>query len=308
MVNPHVLLGGGTGFVGTALKQILLNKGYDVTIISRMPGAGRVTWFDICSSGIPTGVTAVVNLAGQNVLDPTQRWTPGFKQNVWNSRVNTTQTLAKAIKNASERPSVFATISGVGIYNPSSEKEYDEKSEVGPSFDFLSKLALEWESVAHLPAELGVRQVIIRSGVVLGRHGGMIKQMYIPFFFGLGGPIGNGKQYLPWIHVKDLCNMFIFAIENNNVTGVLNGVAPQVITNQEFTSAFASAMNRPAFFRVPEFVLDIMFSKERAKIMTEGQKVLPSRVKELGFHYEFPCIEDAAKDVSKFFYKAESPL
>lgn len=304
----HVLLGGGTGFVGSALRQILLNKGYEVTVISRMPGPRRVTWFDICSSGLPSGVTAVVNLAGQNILDAWQKWTPGFKQNVWNSRVNTTHTLAKAIQKASERPKVFATISGVGIYQPSTENEYDENSRVSESFDFLSKLALEWEKVAQLPPEIGVRQVVIRSGVVLGRHGGMIKEMYIPFFFGVGGPIASGKQYLPWIHVKDLCNLFIFAIENEHVSGVLNGVAPQVVTNEGFTQAFAKAMRRPAIFRVPEFVLDFMFSKERAKIMTEGQKVHPKRVVEAGFQYEFPCIDDAVKDCSRLFYKKDKPL
>uniref|UniRef100_A0A0V0G9Y5 Putative nucleoside-diphosphate sugar epimerase n=1 Tax=Triatoma dimidiata TaxID=72491 RepID=A0A0V0G9Y5_TRIDM len=304
----HVLLGGGTGFVGSALKHLLKKKGYDVTVISRMPGPRRVTWFDICSSGLPNGVTAVVNLAGQNVLDPRQRWTPGFKQNVWNSRINTTFTLAKAITNAKMKPNVFVTISGVGIYKPGVLECYDEYSKVGQSFDFLSKLALEWEKAAQLPLDTGVRSVIIRSGVVLGRQGGMIKSMFLPFFFGLGGPIASGKQPLPWIHLKDLCNLFLFAIENDKVSGVLNGVAPQMVTNEEFTNAFAKAMYRPAFFRVPEFILNVMFSSERAKIMTMGQKVVPAKVKELGFNYEYPTVQEAVKDCSRIFYSRKRPF
>ncbi|KAL1128906.1 hypothetical protein AAG570_013440 [Ranatra chinensis] len=273
-----------------------------------MPGARCVTWFDVCASGLPSGVTAVVNLAGQNILDPKQRWTPGFKQNVWNSRVNTTFTLAKAIASAAQKPKVFVTVSGVGIYRPHPELEYTEKSEIESSFDFLSKLATEWEASAKLPPEINVRQVIIRSGVVLGRHGGMIKEMYLPFFLGVGGPIASGLQPLPWIHIKDLCSMFLFAIENENVNGVMNGVAPQLITNEEFTKAFGRAMRRPTFFRVPEFLLNYMFSAERAKIMTKGQKVHPHKAKEYGFQYEYPTIDMALKDCARLFYSKKKPI
>ncbi|XP_022207961.2 epimerase family protein SDR39U1 [Nilaparvata lugens] len=304
----HVLLGGGTGFIGSAFSYLLKSKGYEVTIISRMPGPQRMTWFDIDENGIPDNVTAVVNLAGQNILDAMQRWTPGFKQNVINSRVNTTLTLAAAINKAQHKPSAFVTISGVGIYKPSSTAEYDENSDLGKPFDFLSKLAHDWESASTLPSGNDVRNVVIRSGVVLGRGGGMIKQMFPAFFFGVGGPIASGKQYLPWIHVKDMCRLLLFSIENKNATGILNGVAPQVVTNEEFTAAFASAMMRPAFFRLPEFVLNTMFGSERAKIMTEGQKVIPKRVLELGFKYEYPDIKSACQECSRLFYSADKPL
>ncbi|BES88728.1 Domain of unknown function (DUF1731) [Nesidiocoris tenuis] len=305
----HVLLGGGTGFVGSALKQVLLSKNYDVTVISRMPGPRRVTWFDVQSRGLPEGVTAVVNLAGQNILDPLQRWTPGFRQNVWNSRVNTTKTLAEAIVNSKIKPDVFLTVSGVGIYDPrKTDVVYDEKSPIGEPFDFLSKLAIEWEKAACLPADVNVRQAVIRSGVVLGRTGGMIQQLYLQFFFGMGGPISSGCQPLPWIHLKDLCNMFVFAIENPKVNGVLNGVAPQIISNAEFAEAFASVLGRPAMFRVPEFALNLMFSEERAKIMTMGQRVAPARPLELGFQYEYPEIRPALASMSRLFYSKKKPF
>lgn len=202
-----------------------------------MPGVQRISWQDLAQNGLPCGVKAVVNLAGQNVLDVTRRWTPGFKQNVWNSRINTTTALAKAIKKAEEKPCVFVLMTGVGIYEPSSTIEYKEQ-ETGKVFDYLSKLCVNWEKAADIPEDINCRKVIIRSGVVLGRNGGMIKQIYLPFFFGVGGRLGSGNQYLPWIHIEDITRMILFAIENDNVEGILNGVAPQQITNLQFTKVF----------------------------------------------------------------------
>lgn len=199
-----------------------------------MPGPQRISWHDLTKDGLPSGTTAVVNLAGQNILDMKQRWNAGFKQNVWNSRVNTSEALAKAIENAIEKPNVFVSMSGVGIYEPSASLSYTEDSPI-KEFDYLSKLCVNWEKAAKLPDYTDCRNVFIRSGVVLGRNGGMIQQLYLPFYLCLGGPIGSGDQFLPWIHVEDLTRLILFAIENDNVTGVLNGVAPQPITNREFS-------------------------------------------------------------------------
>ncbi|CAH1968281.1 unnamed protein product [Acanthoscelides obtectus] len=231
-----VLIGGGTGFIGSALRNVLKSKGYGVTVISRMPGPSRISWNELNHKGLPKDTTAVVNLAGQNVMDFTRRWTAGFKQNVYNSRVNTTATLAKLISEAVEKPSVFVTISGVGAYKPDPQKEYTEESPCG-EFDFFSKLCKDWEKAAELncDAKQKCRVVTIRSGVVLGREGGMIKQLYLPFYLGLGGPIGTGNQYMPWIHIDDLTSLIVYAIENPKVEGVLNGVAPVPCTNKEFS-------------------------------------------------------------------------
>lgn len=229
------IVGGGTGFIGSHLCNLLRSKGYTITIISRMPGPQRISWQELRSAGLPEDTTTVVNLAGQNVLDLKQRWNAGFKQNIWNSRVNTTETLAKAITNAKKRPKVFLTISGVGIYKPSKKDEYTEESTI-VEYDFLSKLCCEWEKAAKLPSDLNVRQVTVRSGVVLAKDGGMIKQLYLPFYLGLGGPIMPGDQYLPWIHMSDLTRLIMFAIENDEISGILNGVAPNTITNRDFSN------------------------------------------------------------------------
>ncbi|XP_012229422.1 epimerase family protein SDR39U1 [Linepithema humile] len=293
MALKHVVVGGGTGFVGSQLIKSLSLEGISCTCISRMPGPNRMSWNDLERYGLPENTSAVINVAGQNVLDPTQRWSPGFKQNVRNSRVKTTKALADAIQNT--KATIFATISGVAYYKPN-DTVYTEESKC-ESYDFLSKLCHDWEAAAQLPEDCNIRQVIIRSGVVLGRNGGMIKQIYLPFFFGLGGPIGAGNQHMPWIHITDLINMFMLALKNNNVHGILNGVAPQLVTNAEFTQAFAKAMKRPAAIPLPSFVLKILFSEERAKIMLEGQKVMPKRATELGFQYQYPNIEDACEEL-----------
>lgn len=235
-ISFYFILGGGTGFVGTALRKLLISKGYGVTVISRMPGPQRLSWNDLQDKGLPSDTTAVVNLAGQNVMDITRRWTAGFKQNVYNSRINTTRTLAKLIDDAAKKPSVFVTISGVGIYQPNKLKVYTEDSQCS-EFDFFSKLCIDWERAAGLKTDtkISCRTATIRSGVVLGKDGGMIKQLYLPFYLGIGGPVGDGSQYMPWIHIDDLTGLILYAIENPKVEGILNGVAPTPCTNKEFS-------------------------------------------------------------------------
>lgn len=199
-----------------------------------MPGPQRISWHDLQSNGLPKNTKAVINLAGQNIMDFKQRWTAGFRQNVYNSRINTTKALAKAIAQAKEKPSVFVSMSGVGVYKPDGDVEYTEESKV-ESFDFFSKLCLEWEKASRLAPD-DCRIVNIRSGVVLGREGGMIGHLYLPFFLGLGGPVGDGHQYLPWIHINDLTKLIIFAVQTPTVSGILNGVAPKPATNKQFTA------------------------------------------------------------------------
>lgn len=260
-----------------------------------------MTWSDLSNKGLPENSVAVISLAGQNVLDPTRRWTPGFKQNVWSSRIHTTRSLAEAIKKLKTPPKVFASISGVGFYKPSETEEYTEYS-AGGDHDFLAKLCKEWEEANELPKNVKTRRVVIRSGVVLGRQGGMIQQIFWPFYFGLGGPIGTGNQFMPWIHIQDIAGIFLHVIENE-VEGILNGVAPQIITNREFTKAFAAKLRRPAFIPLPIGILNMAFSPERAVMMTEGQKVIPKRTCESGYKYIFPDIASACGEFACVIYR-----
>lgn len=246
-------------------------------------------------NGLPEKTDAVINLAGQNVLDPLRRWTPGFKQNVIASRVHTNEMLTKAISQAKDKPKVFITISGVGYYQADSEKIYDEKSD-GGDHDFLSKLCSDWENASKID---NIRSVAVRSGIVLGKNGGIIQQMYPFFYLGLGASVGSGKQFMPWIHIEDLCNIFITILNNETFHGVINGVAPETITNEQFTKTFATVLWRPSILFIPEKLLEFIFSLERAVIMTKGQKVISKRMNELGYEIKYSTIENALKNILK---------
>ncbi|CAH1779409.1 unnamed protein product [Owenia fusiformis] len=283
---------------------MLRSKGYDVTTISRSSGQQQISWYDLEKDGLPDDCGAVVSMAGENILNPLRRWNEDYKKDVRDSRIKTTKALAQAIIDAKTKPDVFVSLSGVGYYKPDPQTEYTEDSP-GGDFDFLSRLGTDWEKEAQLPDDVPVRQVIIRSGVVLGRDGGAIQQMFLPFYAGVGGRIGCGTQWFPWIHVHDMAGIITHAIENKNVTGVLNGVAPSTNTNNEFTQAFASALWRPAFFPLPGFVVDTIFGRERGKILLEGQKVIPKRTLESGYEYIYPDLDSACAEFAKLIYKKD---
>lgn len=230
------------------------------------------------------------------MLDPTKSWSSNFREEVVRSRIDSTQLLAELINNSHTPPRVFLTISGVGVYPFDDGKTiYDEHSQVSP-FDFFSQLVHTWESKSRVETTK-CRVVNVRSGVVLGRDGGIIKQMYLPFLLGGGAKLGSGKQLMPWIHVNDLANIFIAAIENDKFEGVINGVAPELVTNAEFTDAFARALSRPALFTIPEYALKLIFSSERAAMVIQGQRVASARMSELGFEPGHPNIRQALSDI-----------
>ncbi|XP_004864124.1 epimerase family protein SDR39U1 isoform X1 [Heterocephalus glaber] len=291
----RVLVGGGTGFIGQALTQLLKSRGHEVTLVSRRPGPARITWEELAWSGLPS-CDAVVNLAGENILNPLRRWNEAFQKEVLSSRLETTQMLAKAITKAPQAPQAWIVVTGVAYYQPSLTAEYDEASP-GGDFDFFSKLVTRWEAVARLPGD-STRQVVVRSGVVLGRGGGAIGHMLLPFRLGLGGPIGSGRQFFPWIHIRDLVGILTHALEANHVQGILNGVAPaSTTTSAEFARALGAALGRPAFIPVPSTVVQAVFGQERAIMLLEGQKVVPRRTLATGYQYSFPELEAALKEV-----------
>ncbi|XP_068821244.1 epimerase family protein SDR39U1 isoform X3 [Capricornis sumatraensis] len=262
----RVLVGGGTGFIGTALTQLLKARGHEVTLISRKPGPDRITW----------------NAA--------------FQKEVLSSRLETTQTLARAIAKAPQPPQAWVLVTGVAYYQPSLTAEYDEDSP-GGDFDFFSNLVTKWEAAARLPGD-STRQVVVRSGVVLGRGGGAIGHMLLPFRLGLGGPIGSGHQFFPWIHIRDLAGILAHALETSHVQGILNGVAPaSSTTNAEFARALGTALGRPAFIPLPSAVVQAVFGQERAVMLLEGQKVVPRRTLAAGYQYSFPELGAALKEV-----------
>lgn len=293
----RVLVGGGTGFIGRALVEALKRKGHEVTIISRTQAPGKITWSEISKSPLPE-CEAVVNLAGENILNPLKRWNEGFLQKLRDSRIETTKTLARKISEASNPPKVFVSSSAVGYYPPSDTKEYTEDSPPS-SADVLTTLCADWENSAKLPDGCETRLVTLRIGVVLGRGGGVIQQTIWPFWLGLGGILGSGKQYFPWIHLDDMTGIIFHALENDHVTGVLNAVAPQVVTNESYTKEYAGALWRPAIFPTPSFAINFIFGQDRGKILLEGQKVIPKRTLETGYKFHYPELKQALAEIVK---------
>ena len=210
----------------------------------------------------------------------------------------TNKALANAIEKCQKSPKVFITISGVNYYSLNQTEVFDEDSDSKKN-DFFSNLCHDWEEAGNLPTSCPTRRVIIRSGIILGKNGGFISQIWLPFFLGLGGPIGSGNQTMPWIHVQDMVNLFLFSAENEKVSNVLNGVAPQIITNYEFTKTFGWAMLRPTIIPIPDFLIRLLFGSERASMITQGLKVVPKRVLDLKFNYLFPDIKSACEDLVK---------
>ncbi|XP_020671154.3 epimerase family protein SDR39U1 isoform X1 [Pogona vitticeps] len=292
----RVLVGGGTGFVGRALTQLLQSRGHEVTVISRRPGKNKITWDELSRTGLPP-CEGAVNLSGENVLNPFQRWNESFRQEVVASRVETTKTLAKAIAEAEHPPRAWVLVTGVGYYKPSHTTRYTEDSP-GGDFDFFSRLVTRWEAAAKIPGDR-TRQVVVRSGVVLGRDGGAIAQMLWPFRLGLGGPIASGRQPFPWIHVGDLAGIVAHALERDDVTGILNGVSPSAVTTTsgDFAQAMGSALRRPAVLPLPGFVVSAIFGPERSVMLLEGQRVEPKRTLETNYRFVFPDLPSALRDI-----------
>jgi len=319
----RVLIGGGTGFVGNQIASSLEKRGYEVIIISRKPEQLKktwksnpllfssksdnlenrklISWSQIKSDGLPFGTVGVVNTAGHNVLDPLKRWGDSLKQELYNSRINTNRILAEAVNEASTPPLAFVSMSGVGYYPPSTEGEkYDENSN-GGKHDWLAKLAKDWEEAAQIN-DSNTRCIKLRSGVVLGRHGGLVQQTILPFFLGLGGRMGPGDQIMPWIHVKDLADLAVHCLFSPSCNGVYNAVSPHLVTNNQFVKAYAKTLRRPAVFPIPSQVFNLIFGKERASMITQSQAVLPTRTLESGFQFQFPSIEEACDEFAHLMY------
>ena len=296
--SMRVLIGGGSGFIGRHLRTALQGRGHDVTVISRTTGPGRITWSELESNARLPACDAVVNVSGENILQPGRRWTKKFQADVRSSRIDTSKLLVKLMTESEEKPKVWVSGHAVGYYNDEiGNAPQDEDCVIEKSSCWMQQLCLDWEESAKLSPEVSIRHVAIRTGVVLGKDGGAIQASWWPFYFGTGGIVGSGKQICPWIHLYDMVNLLIHSIENENVSGVLNGVAPCQDTNYQFTKAFGKALYRPTIFPMPEFVLNTAFGPDRARVMLLGPNVVPKRVLESGFEFKFKDIDIAMHDV-----------
>ena len=294
----HITVTGATGFVGARLTRALLNAGHTIHALARkrptnLPDSVRFSEWRPTDEEPPTeslsNADAVIHLAGEPVA---QRWTPEVKDRIRNSRVDGTRHLVNALSTQSRRPAVLISASAIGIYGSRGDEILTEKS--SPGDDFLARVVVDWEKAAALAEALGIRVVRLRLGVILGQDGGALAKMLPPFQFGLGGRLGNGRQWTSWIHIDDVINLTLFSLSNSNVRGAVNATAPEPVSNSEFTKELASAVHRPAIFPVPKLALSILFG-EMASVLLSSQRVIPEAAKSAGFEFQHPKLGPALR-------------
>ncbi len=300
MVPKRVLITGGSGLIGSHLTRVLLAQGYEVVHIGRKErkdGVPAFTWnieqeyFDVRAL---SGVETIIHLAGAGIAD--KPWTKKRKQEIRESRTRSTALLYKTLKNNPHQVNAVICASAIGYYGFGGHDEVlDENST--PGSDFLAEVVKAWEAEADKIAELGLRVVKIRIGIVLSAGGGALKQISKPVRWGVGAPLGKGTQMMSWIHIEDLCQMFLFAIENESVQGVYNGVSPHPVSNRELTYAIAEAHGRKIWLPpVPEFVLRLLLG-EMADLVLKGSLVSARKIMDAGFSFRFPEIRQAVKNL-----------
>ncbi|MEG4218111.1 TIGR01777 family oxidoreductase [Microcoleus sp. Pol14C6] len=302
-----VAIAGATGFVGSRLVEKLQAAGHQVVVLSRDAAkAGRVfpasaypnlevVAYTPAESGdwqkSIAGCDAVVNLAGVPIAE--ERWTEARQQAILDSRKLTTAKLVEAIVNANPRPSVFVSASAIGYYGTSETAEFDETSPAGN--DFLAAVCKDWEAAAQPAKNAGTRLAILRLGIVLGM-GGALAKMLPPFKLFAGGPLGTGKQWFSWVHREDVVDLILYALQNPQVEGVLNATAPNPVRMNELCQTLGEVLKRPSWLPVPGFALEMLLG-DGAKLVLEGQKVLPKQTLASGFQYQYPTLKLALEEI-----------
>lgn len=285
----HWLIAGGSGLIGQRLASHLQRRGDTVTILSRNPKA-EARWDNLAEWVAKSDV--IVNLAGENLFG--SRWTPEVKARLVSSRVDSTARIVEAIRSVETRPAVLISASAVGVYGDRGPAELTEDS--APADDFLARLCVDWEAAAKPAAALGVRVVAPRIGVVLDAAGGAVPKMKLPFLLFGGGPLGSGRQYMPWIHADDLCRLLIWAAETPTVAGPINATAPNPVTMTDFATAMGKALRRPSWFPVPGALVNLVAGEASAAVLA-SQRVHPTKALSLGFAFDYPEVGPALKDV-----------
>lgn len=284
---------GATGFVGSKLVDLALRRGHEVIAFSRRPErkiAGcEMRAFPLEEAPDLAGCEAVVHLAGESVLG---LWTPAKKRRIRESRVVGTRRIVEGIHAMKQPPEVFVCASGIGVYREGTDDELDENAPHGANF--LAEVVEAWEAEALKAAP--VRTALLRTGLALGREGGALKLMRAIFNLGIGGEAGDGRQWVSWIHLEDLVMLILFAIENLEVQGVLNAVAPWPVRNAELTASLSRTLHRPAIFRAPGWALRLVL-RDFARELLDSKRVVPAAATAHGFRFKFPELEPALRDL-----------
>lgn len=299
-----ILITGGTGFIGSHLVHHLSKESHYIVILTR--GESKITTVNnatvkyIHCNPQTTGAWAkelegceiVINLIGKNVFE--ERWNGKVKQEILNSRIIPTKLLVEAISRTERKPSLLISASAVGFYGDRNYETITEQSSGGS--DFLADVVRQWEFAAYEAEKFGVRVATPRIGLVLEKSGGMIGKMLLPFQLFAGGPIGNGRQFLPWVHMDDVVRGILYPLENNNFCGVYNLVSPNPVTMNEFSKIFGQELHRPSWIPVPDIALQILYG-EGAKVILSGQKAIPEKLLSSGYQFSFSDLKKAMQNI-----------
>lgn len=303
-MKKRIVITGATGLIGSGITEKLIARGDEVIVFSRspkkaekkIPGAfNYVKWqYDSMGEWVESieGADTVIHLAGENIMS--NRWNDAHKKKVLDSRVAGTRNLVDAIAQAEKKPEVFICASGIDYYDDSIEAEYDEESEPGEGF--LTNVVKSWEDEAAKVEQYDVRRISIRTGIVLDKQEGALAKMITPFKFFIGGPIGSGKQWMPWIHIEDIVELYIYTLDNSEMKGAYNGTVPSPVTMKEFAKTLGEVMNRPSLFPVPAFVLRIVIG-EAADLVLYGSRVLPKKTLEAGYKFNHTDLKKALEQI-----------
>jgi uncharacterized protein (TIGR01777 family) len=304
MNGMRVTVTGATGLIGPHVIGALQQRGAEVSVLTRDSGRARKSLgeaglapveafdWDLLSEPAPAqaleGRDAVVHLAGENVA---QRWSAGAKQAIRESRVTGTRNLLEGLRAAENAPGTLVSSSAIGYYGARGEEPLDE--EATPGRDFLAEVCVEWERESEkASSELGMRVVLVRTGVVLDKSGGALEKMLPPFRLGVGGPVAGGRQFISWIHRDDVVGMIVTALGDERWSGAVNATAPEPLSNRDFSRALGRALHRPALLPVPGIALQLLYG-EMAEIVTEGARVVPAKPLVLGYEFVHPQLDEA---------------
>ncbi len=303
-----VIITGGTGLIGSALANSLAQDEHDVIVLSRSPRLAeglhskvKVEGWDAKTARgwgtLVSGADAIVNLAGSSIAGEgflPDRWTAERKKTILESRLNAGKAIMQAIDEATIKPKVLVQSSAVGYYGVRGSEELTEQATAGN--DFLADVCKQWEASTAAVEQIGIRRPVIRTGVVLSTESGALPRMALPFKMFAGGPLGNGKQQFPWIHLDDEVGAIKFLLKHSSATGPFNLTAPNPLTNAEFGQKLGAVLGRPSLLPVPGFAFKTLFG-EVATVVLDGQRAIPARLQELGYTFKFPTAEAALRDL-----------
>ncbi|MDD1621470.1 MAG: TIGR01777 family oxidoreductase [Methylococcaceae bacterium] len=299
MTSKNILITGGTGFLGSALVGDWLEQGHSVTVLTRNPAAAKRLLGSGINAvpeliGLPTDTRfdAIVNLAGEPIFGA--RWTDIRKRRLRDSRIALTERLVSFIDSLPEKPEVLISGSAIGVYGDQGDTVLTENSGGKPCFS--QQLCLDWENAARQAEQLGIRVCLVRTGLVLDQGGGLLQRMLPAFRLGMGGRLGEGRQWMSWIHRRDWLAIVHTLLNNPDLQGAFNATAPQPVTNQAFSDNLAKRLHRPSLLPMPTTLLKLLFG-EMAELMLGSQRVMPARLQEQGFEFQFPTLEAALQQI-----------